>query len=33
MKKVEKYKKLGFRAVYRTLSDIFDGAFLQKCNG
>ena len=32
-KKMEKYEKLSCRAVIRTLSNIYDGAFLWKYNG
>ena len=32
-KKVEKYKKPVCRAVFRALSNIYDGAFLRKYNG
>ena len=32
-RKWKNIKKLGYRAVYRTLSNIFDGAFLRKYNG
>ena len=30
-RKWKNIKKLGCRAVYRTLSNIYDGAFLRKC--
>ena len=32
-KKVENHKKLGCRAMLRTLPNIYDGAFLRKCDG
>ena len=32
-KEVVKYKKLGCRAIFRTLSNIYDGPFLRKYNG